>query len=78
MFAWASRSSISDEARAPLFVHVGKAGNLQGFLHVIQQILFVDGLGQESEGAAVRGVHRIGNGAVGSQNDDPQSRPAAL
>ncbi len=36
------------------------------------------GLVRKRERAALGGLHRIGNGAVGGKDDDPQTRRAAL
>ena len=63
---------------APILVHVRKPRYFERFLHVVEQVLLVDRLGQESERAALRRVHGIGNRAVRGENDDAQSGPAAL
>jgi hypothetical protein len=67
-----------DDVGAPVLIDVREAGDLERFLHMIEQFLLIDRLGQEPKGAAVRGMHGIGNGAVCGQNDHPQSRPTAL
>ena len=67
-----------DDFGAPVFVVVGEAGDAQGLLHLVQQLLFVDRLGQEAEGAELGGVHGVGNGAVGGEDDDFEARIARL
>ncbi len=67
-----------DDIGAPILVDVREARHLERFLHVIEQFLLVDRFGEEAEGAALRRVHGIGNGAMRGENDDPQTRPAAL
>ena len=57
---------------------MGEAGYLEGLLHVIEQVLLVHRLGEKTEGAALRGVHGIRDGAMGGQYDHAQARPAAL
>jgi hypothetical protein len=59
-----------DDLGAPVFVRVHEPGDAQGFLDLVQQLLLVHGLGQESERAELGGVHGIGNGAVGREDDD--------
>ena len=82
MCACESFSSTSERARddlgAPVFVVVGEAGDAQRLLHLVQQLLLVDRLGEEAEGAELRGVHGVGNGAVGREDDDLEARVARL
>ena len=63
---------------APILIYMGEAGDLQRLLNVIEKVLLVDRLGQKSEGATLRRVDGVGNGAVRRQDDDAQARPAAL
>ena len=82
MCAWASFSSISGAARddlgAPVLVRGAEAGDAQRLLHLVEQLLLVDRLGEEAERAHLRRLHRIRNGAVRGEDDDLQSRPAVL
>ena len=83
MCACASFSSMSGAARddlgAPVLIGMRRSRRcLQRLLHLIEQFLLVDRLGEEAEGAHLRGLHRIRNGAVRGQQDDLQSRPAVL
>ena len=52
--------------------------HLERFLHVVEQLLLIHRLGEEAKCAALGRVHGIGNGAMRRENNDPQSRPAAL
>ena len=67
-----------DDIGAPILIDMRETRHLECFLHVIEQFLLVDRLGEEAKGAALRRVHGIGNGAMRGENDDPQTRPAAL
>ena len=58
-----------DDVGAPILIHVREPRHFEGLLHVIEQILLVDRLGQKAEGAALGGVHGIGNRAMRRQND---------
>ena len=62
--------AAGDDFSAPVFIVVGESGNAQRLLYLVQQLLFVDRLGQEAEGAELGGMHGIGNGAVGREDDD--------
>ena len=67
-----------DDVGAPILIDVREARHLERLLHVIEQFLLVDRLGEEAEGAALRRVHGVRNRAVRGENDHPQARPAAL
>ena len=67
-----------DDVGAPILIDMREARHFERFLHVIEQVLLVHRLGEKAEGAALRRVHGIGNGAMRGENDDPQARPAAL
>ena len=67
-----------DDLAAPVFGRVGEAGDLQRLLHLIEQFLLVDRLGEERERAALRRLHCIRNRAVRGQDDDAQPRRATL
>ena len=67
-----------DDLGAPVFVGCAEAGDAQRLLHLVEQLLLVDRLGEEAERAHLRGLHRIGNRAVRGEDDDLQSRPAVL
>ena len=54
---------------APILIDMREPGNLQRLLHVVEQLLLVDRLGQETERAALGRVHRVGNRAVRGKND---------
>ncbi len=70
--------AAGDDFAAPVFGGIGEAGNLQRLLHLVEQFLLVDRLGEERERAALGGLHRIGNGAVGGEDDDSQAGGPAL
>ena len=67
-----------DDLGAPVLVRGAEAGDAQRLLHLIEQLLLVDRLGEEAEGAHLRGLHGIRNRAVGGEDDDLQPRPAVL
>src|SRR5579875_1373832 len=67
-----------DDLGAPVLVRGAEARDAQRLLHLVQQLLLVDGLGEESEGAHLRRLHRIGNRAVCGEYNDLQPRPAML
>ena len=67
-----------DDVGAPVLGDVREAGHLERLLHVVEQILLVHRLGQETEGAALGGMHGVGNRAMRGEDDDLESRPAAL
>ena len=72
------RGAARDDLRAPVFVGGAEAGDAQRLLHLVEQLLLVDRLGEEAERAHLRGLHRIGNRAVRGEDDDLQSGPAVL
>ena len=82
MWAWESFSSTSERARddlgAPVFVRIHEARDAQRLLHLVEQFLLVHRLGQEAEGAELRGVHGVGNGAVRGEDDDLEAGIAGL
>jgi hypothetical protein len=59
-----------DDLRAPVLVRIHEARDAQRLLHLVEQFLLVDRLGEEAERAELRGMHGVGNGAVGRQDDD--------
>ncbi len=63
---------------APVLIGGTEARDAQGFLHLIEQFLLVHRFGEEAEGAHLRGLYGIGDGAMGGQHDDLQARPAVL
>ena len=67
-----------DDVRAPVLGAVDEAGYLQRLLHLRQQLLLLDRLGQEAEGAHLRGVDGVGDRPVRGQQDDLEPRPAGL
>jgi len=69
---------MRDDLAAPVFGGVRETGNLQCLLHLVEQFLLVDRLGEERECTALRSLHCVGNGAVCGQDDDAQSGRAAL
>ncbi len=66
------------EVGAPVLIGIDEAGDLQRLLHLVEQLLLLDRLGQEAERAHLRGLHRVGNGAVRGQQDDLEAGPAIL
>ena len=70
--------AAGDDLGAPVLVGGAEAGDPQRLLHLIEQLLLVDRLGEKAEGAHLRGLHRIGDRAVRGQHDDLQARPAVL
>jgi hypothetical protein len=71
-------SAARDDFAAPVFGRIGEAGNLQRLLHLVEQLLLVDRLGEERERAALGRLDRIRNRAVGGEDDDSQPRGPAL
>ena len=49
---------------------VAEAGDAQRLLHLVEQLLLVDRLGEEAERAELRGLHGVGNRAVRGEDDD--------
>src|ERR1700682_523114 len=70
--------AAGDDLRAPVLIRGAEAGDPQRLLHLVEELLFVDRLGEKAERAHLRRLHRIRNGAVGGEDDDLQSRPAVL
>ena len=50
----------------------------EGALDLAEQLVGVVGLGEVAEDAALDRRHRVGNGAVGGEDDDRQPRVGAL
>ncbi len=67
-----------DDLRAPVLVRIHEAGDAQRLLHLVQQLLLVDRLGQEAERAQLRGMHGVRNRAVRREDDDLEARVAGL
>jgi len=55
-----------------------EAGYFERLLHMVQQVLLVDRLGEEAERTALRCMHRVRNRAVRRENDHAKPRPTAL
>jgi len=67
-----------DDSGAPILIDVRESGHLQRPLHMVEQILFVDRLGEKAESAALRRMHGVGDRSMRRQNDDLQARPTTL
>ncbi len=67
-----------DDVGTPFLAGIGEAGDLQRALDLVQQLLLVHRLGEEAEGAHLRGLHGIGDGAVRGEQDHLEARPAVL
>ena len=67
-----------DDIAAPFLVDAGEARDLECLAHVVEQLLLLDGLGQEAERAALRGPDGVGDRAVGGEQDHLEARPAHL
>ncbi len=67
-----------DDLGAPVFVGSAEAGDTQGLLHLVQQFLLVDRLGEEAEGAHLRRLDGVGDRAVRGEDDHLQAGPAVL
>ena len=73
------RGAARDDLGAPLVLAGrGQARHLHRALDVLEQLLLVDGLGQEAERAALRRLDGIGNRAVGRQEQHAEAGPLAL
>ncbi len=74
--------TLGDDGGAPLVRLSGlrccRERNLERLRDLVQQHLAVERLGQIAEQSALRGVDRIGNGAVCRQHDDRQGRDAPV
>src|ERR1700682_3392861 len=70
--------AAGDDLRAPVLIRGAEAGDPQRLLHLVEELLFVDRLGENAERAHLRRLHRSRNGAVRGEDDDLQTRPAVL
>jgi len=67
-----------DDLGAPVLVRGAESRDPQRLLHLVEQLLLIDRLGEEAEGAHLGRLHRVRDGAVSGEDDDLQSRPAVL
>ena len=67
-----------DDAGAPILIDMREPGYLERLLDVVEQVLLVDRLGEESERPALGGMHGVGNRPVCGENDHLETGPAAL
>src|SRR5881275_3586715 len=74
---WSSDVCSSDLG-APVLVRGAESRDPQRLLHLVEQLLLIDRLGEEAEGAHLGRLHRVRDGAVSGEDDDLQSRPAVL
>src|ERR1700733_1931475 len=67
-----------DDLGAPILIRGTEPGDAQGFLHVVEQLLLIDWLGEEAKRAHLGRLHRVGDSPVSGQQDHFQPRPANL
>ena len=72
------RRAARDDLGAPFVAALRHARHFHGALDVLEQLLLVDGLGQEAEGAALRRLDGVGNRAVRRQQQHAEPGPLPL